>query len=132
MRHGNALQRVSLRFAQQRFDFRQQYRDFLVDGAPDDAVIDEVVSVRQHVPEVDDAPVLGDAARGAGIMQGEPVHGLADDLESALDRLPQQPFAPLVLQRLAGRDLANEGRSVPDVLKQLGGLRLHRRPAASC
>jgi hypothetical protein len=36
-----------------------------------------------------------------------------------------------VLQRLAGRDLANEGRGVPDVLKQLGGLRLHRRRAAS-
>lgn len=100
--------------------------------------------MRQHVPEVDDATVLGDTARRVGIVQGEPVHGLADDLEIALDRLPQQPFALVLLQRLAGRDLANEGRGVPDVLKQpggarggwapsfLAGLRLHRPPAASC
>src|SRR5438105_5059853 len=56
----------------------------------------------------------------------------ADDFEVALDRLPQQTLAPIVIGRLAPRGLTNEGRGIADVLKQLGRLRLHRRAAATC
>ncbi len=53
-------------------------------------MIDWVVPENEHVPEIVDLPLLADATSRVGIELSEAIHGFADDLDVALDRLPNK------------------------------------------
>ena len=48
---------------EQSFNFLQQDREFLFDDVPNDRWFDQIVSMTEDVPEVDDAPIVGDSLR---------------------------------------------------------------------
>jgi len=94
-------------------------------------MIDEVVAVDENIAKCNHLTVTFDPGRSFRIDLGEALHRFADDLEIAFDRLPHDAVPVLIVERLALGDIADEGRGVANVVKQLGCLRLHRQAAAS-
>jgi len=86
----------------------------------------------RDVAESHDLRDVADSLRRLWVVLRQALDGLPDDLEIAVHRLAQQPVALVVIDRAGVRDLADKGRRVPDVLKQLGRPGLHRRYAVSC
>lgn len=122
----------SVACGEQFLDIVQQRGNLVLDRAPDERVIDEVVAVNEDVAKSDDLPVVADAGGGLRIMLREPPDCFADDLEIPLDRLAEQAVTAVVVDRLASRGVADEGRRVANVLKQFERPGLHRRAGASC
>jgi hypothetical protein len=52
--------------SEQHLDLGRQQGQLLLDDAPRDAVVDEVITVDQHVAKRDDLPMLSDAGRHVG------------------------------------------------------------------
>jgi len=104
---------------QQQLHVALKRRELLLDGVPDQGVIDQVITVDQHVAKGDDLGIRTDPVCGGRVMVRKPLDGLADDLEVAHHGLAQQPIGAVLRQLAARGHLANEGCRVADVFKQL-------------
>ena len=83
-------------------------------------MIDEIVTVDEDVTEGNDLAIVTDTGGGLGVVLSKAPDGLADNLEISLDRLAEQAVISVFLDRLSPRGIANERRSVANILKQLG------------
>ncbi len=102
----------------------------MLDGAPYQRMIEQIVAVDQNVPKSDDRAGIGDARGSQRVMLRQAFDGLADDLEIALDGLAQQAITLVVRQTAILRHLTNEGSRI-DVLKQFCRPGQHTQAGAS-
>jgi hypothetical protein len=92
----------------------------ILDSAPHKRVIDEVIAVDQHIAKGDDLLVVANPRGSRRVMLRQTLDRLANDLEIALHRVTQQAIAPVIVERAPPGGLADKGRSVPNIFKQLG------------
>lgn len=103
----------------------------MLDHAPNQCVIDQIVPVDQHVAKRDDLDGVADAVRRLLVDLGEPLHCLADDLEVSFYGIPESPVATVVVQRQTLRGLPDKFRRITDIFKKFRRLRLHTRADVS-
>jgi hypothetical protein len=73
--------------------------EFMPREAPDHAMVDGVVAVREQVPELHDLAKLGNPSRDAGKLPPEPSQRLAHDLELSFHRCPRPTVGKESLER---------------------------------
>lgn len=97
-----------------------------LDDLPGDAMVDKVVAMDEQVTKRNDPGVSGDTRHRGRIALCQAAHRLADDLEVALDALPEHAVAGVLILGNAACHVRDKGGGIADVFEEFGRVRLDR------
>ena len=108
-------------------DFRPQARHLIVDDLPHLPVVGVVLLVSEDVSEADDAAVVRYPGGGRRIGALDAKKGLADNLETPLNRQAQARVTQIARRGRTSRPGLDVRAGRENILKPLRRLRMHRR-----
>lgn len=102
-------------FSQELVDFRGEDRQKLVDGSPEPAIIDHIVTVDENVPQADNLPAGADPGGDGWVVPAQAIHRFTDDLKIALNQLMRTPVVDERIEGYTFRVREDELRCIADI-----------------